>query len=79
MRDSKVKGTAFALLLGVLSWSAQSHACDVILASGADLHTFNNNRRIGAVSCNGINVKGSLASVIQSGNVSTPSGVICSY
>lgn len=42
-------------------------------------NTFNNNRRHGVGSCNGINVKGSLASVTQSGNVSVPTGVICPY
>lgn len=42
-------------------------------------NTFQYNRQLGVGACNGINVIGSVAGVSQSGNTSTPAGVICKY
>lgn len=42
-------------------------------------NSFNNNRQMGVGACNGINVIGNVAGVTQSGNTSTPSGVICKF
>jgi hypothetical protein len=42
-------------------------------------NSFNVNRQMGVGACNGINVIGNVASVAQSGNVSSPAGTICDY
>jgi hypothetical protein len=42
-------------------------------------NSFNHNRRMGVGACNGINVIGNVTGVSQSGNTSTPAGVICKF
>lgn len=42
-------------------------------------NSFVGNRRAGIGNCNGINAKGGVAGIVQSQNISSPAGVICSY